>query len=106
MSRQQQTRPVSLKILDKEYVVACPVDERDGLIAAAEYLSSKMQAIREGGKMVSGERLLVMTALNITHELLQYRQGKAYDKSQVGDELQRLKDKIDRALADDTPTKV
>lgn len=69
MSKQSTTAEV--KILDKEYLVACPDEEREALTRAARHLDSKMREIRSSGKVFGTERIAVMAALNITHELLE-----------------------------------
>ena len=69
MSKQSTTAEV--KILDKEYLVACPDEEREALTRAARHLDSKMREIRASGKVFGTERIAVMAALNITHELLE-----------------------------------
>ncbi len=69
MSKQSTT--VEVKILDKEYLVACPVEEQEALIRAARHLDSKMREIRASGKVFGTERIAVMAALNMTHELLE-----------------------------------
>ncbi len=95
MSRNRQ---VTLHILDKDYVVACPENEREDLLACADYLSQKMQEVKERGKVVGTERLLVMTALNIIHELLHKNEKSSYNE--VTDvEIERLQNKINKALA-------
>ncbi len=91
-------KPVTLHILDKDYVVACPESESEDLLASADYLSKKMREIREGGKVVGSERLLVMTALNIVHELLQYKQQREDSANDFGEEIHRLQEKIAFAL--------
>jgi cell division protein ZapA len=85
---------VRLRILDNDYQVACPPDEKEGLLHAARYLDEKMRAIRSGGNVIGAERIAVMVGLNIAHELLQ-QSGQS-----VGDnrEMQRLSDKIAHAL--------
>ena len=85
---------VRLRILDNDYQVACPPEEKEGLLAAARYLDEKMRAIRGSGNVIGVDRIAVMAGLNITHELLQ-QSGRS-----VGDdrELQRLSDKIAHAL--------
>jgi cell division protein ZapA len=85
---------VRLRILDNDYQVACPPDEKEGLLAAARYLDEKMRTIRSGGNVIGTERIAVMVGLNVAHELLQ-QSGRS-----VGDdrELQRLSDKIAHAL--------
>ncbi len=67
----QQSTTVEVKILDKEYLVACPEVEQEALLRAARHLDSKMREIRSGGKVFGTERIAVMAALNITHELLE-----------------------------------
>ncbi|GGE53113.1 cell division protein ZapA [Streptosporangium jomthongense] len=69
MSKQSTT--VEVKILDKEYLVACPVEEQEALMRAARHLDSKMREIRASGKVFGTERIAVMAALNMTHELLE-----------------------------------
>ena len=69
MSKQSTT--VEVKILDKEYLVACPAEEQEALMRAARNLDSKMREIRTGGKVFGTERIAVMAALNMTHELLE-----------------------------------
>ena len=64
---------VSVRILEKEYHVACPVEERPALLDSAEYLNRKMREIRDTGKVVGLDRIAVMAALNIVNELLQSR---------------------------------
>jgi len=85
---------VRLRILDNDYQVACPPEEKEGLLNAARYLDEKMRAIRAGGNVIGTERIAVMVGLNAAHELLQHS-GQS-----VGDdrELQRLSDKIAHAL--------
>ncbi|HEY3643722.1 MAG TPA: cell division protein ZapA [Gammaproteobacteria bacterium] len=65
---------VTVRLLDKEYQVACPEDEREGLLESAELLNRKMKEIRDSGKVVGVDRIAVMAALNLCHEMLQ---GKA-----------------------------
>ena len=64
---------VSVKILEKEYHVACPPEERPALLDSAEYLNRKMREIRDSGKVIGLDRIAVMAALNIVNELLQTR---------------------------------
>ena len=64
-----QSQTVTVRILDKDYHIACPAAESANLERAAEYLDKKMREIRRSGKVVGAERIAVMAALNITHEL-------------------------------------
>jgi len=66
-----QSTTVEVKILDKEYLVACPAEEQEALLRAARHLDNKMREIRTSGKVFGTERIAVMAALNMTHELLE-----------------------------------
>ncbi|AOU96900.1 hypothetical protein BI364_01760 [Acidihalobacter yilgarnensis] len=63
--------PVSVHILEREYQVMCAEDEREALVASAQALNVRMREIRTTGRVVGGERIAVMTALNLIHELMQ-----------------------------------
>ncbi|MDP5053095.1 MAG: cell division protein ZapA [Congregibacter sp.] len=73
MSRKPGT--FSVTILEKEYQVACPEDQQAELLLSARHLDEQMRAIRATGKVIGLERIAVMAALNISHELLQTRNG-------------------------------
>jgi cell division protein ZapA len=92
--------PVNLRILDKDYVVACPEEERETLVASAQFLNDRVQEVREGGKVVSTERIVVISALNIVHEYLQYKQQKADEIYNLNSEIMRLQEKIELALSE------
>ncbi len=68
-----RTSRVSVRILEKEYQVACLPEERSELLDSAEYLNVKMREIRDGGNIVGLDRIAVMAALNLAHELLKMR---------------------------------
>ncbi len=87
---------VVVKILDKDYQVACPRDERQALIESAHLLDERMKAIRSTGAVIGLERIAVMAALNLSHELLQARQSGPSGNNKA--DLQRLHDKLDRSL--------
>ena len=72
---------VSVRILEKEYFVACPHEERADLLDSAELLNGKMREIRDSGKVVGLDRIAVMAALNLANELLKTR-GK--DDGEIG----------------------
>ena len=92
---------VFVKILDKEYQVACPREERQALIESAQLLDERMKAIRGSGAVIGLERIAVMAALNLSHELLQAKSLSGAATSGAADraDLQRLSDKIERVLA-------
>ena len=70
---QETATPVSVTVLDKEFRIACPPQERDSLVRAARHLDSKMREIRHTGKVIGNDRVAVMAAINLTHELLELR---------------------------------
>jgi cell division protein ZapA len=94
----KRSKNVTLHILDKDYVVACPDSEQNDLLASAQYLNEKIQEVKEKGKISGAERLLVMTALNIVHELLQHKNAKSRYTSFSSGDLQRLEHKLQTAL--------
>lgn len=61
-----QSNTLTVQILDKEYCINCPDDERANLESAARYLDGKMREIRSSGKVIGADRVAVMAALNIT----------------------------------------
>ena len=94
----KRAKNVTLHILEKDYVVACPDNEQDDLVACATYLNEKIQEVRERGKVSGSERLLVMTALNIVHELLQHKTSKSRYTNPSSVDLLRLEQKLQAAI--------
>ena len=93
----EKIQTVSVNILDKDYQIACPPDQQQELIDAAKYLDAQMRKIRGNGKVVGLERIAVMAALNIAHELR--TQDKVQAVSSAGSEnAKRLNNKLDGAL--------
>jgi cell division protein ZapA len=95
----QQIAQVSVRILDKEYQVACPAEERTDLLDSAEILNNKMREIRDSGRIVGLDRIAVMAALNMANDLMH---AKARDNLLEGDLSQRLKsisDRVENALS-------
>ncbi|RXM00278.1 cell division protein ZapA, partial [Citrobacter sp. AAK_AS5] len=68
-----ETSRVNIRILEREYQVACPPDERAALLDSAELLNARMREIRDGGRVVGLERIAVMAALNIANDLIRSR---------------------------------
>ena len=93
-------RTVAVNILDKEYQVACPPEQEAELIVSASYLDKQMRSIRDTGKVIGLERIAVMAALNISHELLQAsEQDQLPAESGVNDDsVSALTRKIDEAI--------
>jgi cell division protein ZapA len=97
MTHQDQAR-VSVRIMDKEYVVACPYDERSALLDAAEFLNSRMREIRDTGKVVGLDRIAVMAALNLAHEYLKGKDRESKLDSGVGHRVRALRERVEGAL--------
>lgn len=95
----REALPVTVIILDKEYRVACAEQEKEALVASAYYLNSKMKEIRDSGKVVGVERIAVMAALNIAHELLQQKSRKEDYTHALTGQMRALHDKVEAALA-------
>lgn len=89
---------VSVRILEKEYQVACPANERTDLLDSAELLNAKMREIRDSGKVVGLDRIAVMAALNMAHELLQTRARDEALESNVGPRLRVLNERVESIL--------
>ena len=95
----KQPHTVSVKILDKEYQVACPEDQEADLLVSSKYLDKQMRDIRDTGKVIGLERIAVMAALNISYELLQASQESGEQESPPETEsVGRLNRKLDDAL--------
>ncbi len=92
-----EAQPIMLHILGKEYRIVCPSGEEEALLTAAQYLSERMKEVRSSGKVIGVERVAVMTALNITHELLQERLQREGAREQ-SKRIQALQQKIEMAL--------
>ncbi len=97
MSAAEPTR-VSVRILEKEYVVACPHEERAALLDAAEFLTGRIREIRDSGKVVGLDRIAVMAALNLANELLRIR-TQASDTSSVVTRVRAVRERAETALA-------
>ena len=89
---------ISVSILDKSYVVACPPEEKDALLSSARLLDERMREVRDSGKVLGTERMAVITALNVIHELSQQKMTQNALSSSAEQELKRLEDKITIAV--------
>jgi len=93
---------VSVSLLGKEYMIACPAGAEKELQQAADYLNGKMKEIRGAGKTVGLERIAILAALNISHELIQQQQHKE-QQSAVEQQLQQLNQRLDASLQNRDP---
>lgn len=93
-----EQQPVLFKILDKAYHVNCTEDEREALIASANYLDEKMRTIRDSGKVVGTDRIAVMAALNISHDLLLCHAGIDASDATASGKIREINSKVEKAL--------
>lgn len=89
---------VVVKILDKEYQVSCPPSEQEALLKSARYLDENMRKIKSRGNIHGLEKISVMAALNITHDMLGKSQLINESRHETMQKLKFLEDKIDRSL--------
>ena len=89
---------LDVAIMGREFRIACPEDEKEGLLQAVSFLDRKMREIRETGKVIGLERIAIMAALNITHDYLSARPPAA-DEGAARAKLEHLHKLLDAALA-------
>ncbi len=94
------SEPVSVHILDREYTVGVAAGERSSLLAAARLLDDKMREVRGGNKLAAVDRIAVLAALNLAHELQQLRDQLAGREKELVRTLEELGARIDRVLGD------
>lgn len=96
-----RTARVSIRILEKEYQVACPTEERTDLLDAAEYLNGKMREIRESGAVMGLDRIAVMAALNLSNELLKLKRTggvSSEGEAELVDKMRLLRERVESAI--------
>jgi len=91
-------QPVDIEIMGRALSVTCTDEERDSLLQAVGYLDGKMREIRDTGKVVSVERIAIMAALNITHELLNMR-SDGVDVGEVKRRISSMQQQMDEVLS-------
>jgi cell division protein ZapA len=94
-----KTVRVSVRILEKEYQVACPMEERSALLDAAELLNGKMREIRDGGNVMGLDRIAVMAALNLANELLALRSRDTGTDHGLTGKIRQLRERVESALS-------
>jgi len=94
----ERTARVSVRILEKEYQVACPTEERTDLLDAAEFLNGKMREIRDSGSVLGLDRIAVMAALNLANELLKVRRTESPSDHEMADRVRHLRERVETAI--------
>jgi cell division protein ZapA len=90
---------VQVKILDKEYQVNCPVSDQEALVKSARYLDENMRKIKGRGNIHGLEKIAVMAALNITHDMLKKNRLINETRHVTAQQIKSIEDKIDQALS-------
>ncbi len=98
MSKNTQLKPVLIKILGKDYKIACAENEQESLLLSAQALDDQMRTIRDSGKVSGADRIAVMAALNLTHELRHSTHNTPAAKDNISDRLANLRHKIENVL--------
>jgi cell division protein ZapA len=93
------SEPVAVKILDREFLIACTAEERPGLIDAAHHLDAKMREMRGTARSAGLDRIAILAALQISHELLNARLRESTEAAHLAEKLQALNTKLERAFA-------
>ncbi|WP_456405434.1 cell division protein ZapA [Thiolapillus sp.] len=93
----KSARTITVSIMDKEYRVACGPGEEDALLASALELDERMRSIRQTGKIIGTERIAVMVALNMAHELMSKGSSDDADGS-LERRMRNLQDQVEVAL--------
>ncbi len=92
-------KSVDIQIMGREFAVSCTDEEYQGLMDAVDYLDKKMRDIRDSGKVSGVERIAIMAALNLSHEVLNTKSGDI----DIGDYKRRIavmQNQIDEAIAE------
>ena len=96
---------LTLSLLGREFRVACPEGEEKQLMASADYLNRKLKEIRDLGKIAGNERIAIMAALNIAHEMMTNRQPAAsspsFDAEAIRRRIVSMQETVDSALSAD-----
>ncbi len=92
------TKAIAIRLLDKEYRIGCPEGEEEQLLATGRFLDKRMKEIRTSGKVIGTERIAVMAALNLAHELLTSQQHQGEHADAAAQRVRGLRDKIEAAL--------
>ena len=94
----KEASALDITILGRQFRVSCTEEEKKDLLKAVEYLDSKMREIRDGGKVIGVERIAIMAALNIAHELLTTRVNGAFDIGELKRRMASMQAAIDQAI--------
>ncbi|MEL0047118.1 MAG: cell division protein ZapA [Gammaproteobacteria bacterium] len=100
------TQTLTVTIMQKEFQISCPAGEEDALRRAAHHLNEQMESIRAGGKVVGLDRIAIMTALNMSNELLNGQSKVQTSQDYARLRIRALKDRVEAAIADGKQLKI
>lgn len=89
---------MDVDIMGREFRIVCPTEEREELLQAVAYLNKRMREIRDSGKVAGLERIAIMAALNITHELLTARTREGFDMEEFRRRIDRMQAALDAVM--------
>jgi len=92
----EKSIPVAVRIMDKEYKISCPQGEHESLLASASLLNDKMREIKNNGKIIGAEKIAVIAAINIAHDLIRTK-DQLVDPN-IANRLDDMKSTIDATL--------
>jgi cell division protein ZapA len=95
---ERAAEPVSVQILDKEYLIACQPGERDDLKKAATLLNARLKEIRDANKVIGNDRLLIMAALNLANDLGKLSSREQRTGAELGGRVKAMRERVERAL--------
>ena len=94
-----KTEPLTIKILGKEYRIGCPEEEKDNLRASADLLNEKLDEIRNQGSVIGSERIAIMAALNMSHDIL-HSKTITDENSDLNERMDALSERISDSMRD------
>jgi cell division protein ZapA len=94
------SKSLDVAIMGRDFRIACPDGEEQALLDAVDYLDKKMNEIRETGKVIGVDRIAVMAALNITHELLSARLPGGFDIGEYKRRMGLMQAQIEQTLSE------
>lgn len=84
--------------MGREFCITCPDEEQEEIQLAAAYLNNKIQEVKAEGKVIDSDRIAIIAALSITHELLMLRNGTVFDMDEFKRRIVSLKKKVDEVM--------
>jgi len=94
-----EQKALTINVMGREFRVACPEGEEKQLLASVDFLNRRLREVKDTGKVVGNDRIAIMAALNITHELLSQKGAKGVDGADIRGRIISMQETLDRALS-------